>query len=164
RVGMEQWERDARIVCVVIDGEHAVSVEVVALVGLQTSGRMAGHRRAVGIFGSRELAAIKISLAPNIEALAQAPIYAALDVRNDDVAAAHSERSPRPVHAHTPCALGIECDRRALRNAVVEMPLLGVEGQAAEWIALGRRIIRIVGTADGASARITVRGRSQRLR
>src|SRR5208283_4359375 len=131
---------------------------------LQTSWRMGGHRRAVGIFGSRELAAIEVSLAPNIEALAQTPIYTALDVRNDDVAAAHSEGSPRLVHAHARCALGIDCDRRALRNAVVEMPLLGVEGQAAEWIALGRRIIRIVGTADGAGAQIAVRGGSQRLR
>ena len=51
-LGMEQRPRDARIVRVVIDGEHAVSVQVVAVVRLQDIRANGRHRRAVGLFGS----------------------------------------------------------------------------------------------------------------
>src|SRR6202035_2585112 len=66
RLRMEQRMPDARIVRVVVDREHAIAVEVVVLVRLQTARRMTGHRRAGRIFRSGKLAAIEISLAPNI--------------------------------------------------------------------------------------------------
>ena len=74
------------------------------------------------------------------------PVDAALDVGHDNVASAESVGRPRTFNAHPGRSLRIEGIRRALRNTVVEVPLLYVECHAAVRVALGGRIAGIVGS------------------
>ncbi len=158
---MEVRRMDARIVSVVIGGQRAIAVEVVQLVRFEAVRRLSRDRRAVRFFGGRQLAAVEIRLAPQVNCVGEPPVDAALDIGHDQILPSVAEFLPGPIEKHPRRTLGIGSARSALRKAIEQVPLLAVEARAGTGIAFRRRVIGIIGAKDRGRAREPIARRGE---